>query len=71
MATALHSSTRAAASALWGMVTEIPANPSARTPSSAPATRPGATSKAREVQLRSKTANAVLWSSGESEWRTG
>jgi len=69
-ATSLRASTRAATSALWACHRQ-PGSPSARIPSSAGATCPGATSNATEAQLRPSAANAVLWRSGDSECRTG
>jgi hypothetical protein len=62
-----HWSTRAAASALCGMVTDSPANPSARMPARAAGAWPGATSKASDIQLSPNSAKAVLCSSGDSE----
>ncbi len=70
-ATALRSSMRAATSALCGMVTETPATPRARRPSSAAATFPAATSNPTEIQLSPSAAKAALCRRGEREWRTG
>ena len=55
------------------MVTDSPRTPARRIASSALGASPGATSKANERQRAAspRAANALLWSSGESEWATG
>ena len=65
------SSTTAAAASLWGIVTDRPPIPSARMPSTASATSPGATSKARYTQSRPSARKAALWMAGDRECRTG
>ena len=72
-ATSLHSSTRAATSALCGIVTDSPLRSARRMAASASAACPGGTSKAKERQVppSPRAAKAALCSSGESEWATG
>ncbi len=64
-------STAAATSLLWGIVTASPRTPNVRIASTAAAPDPRATSKASITQSRSAASNAALWSVGDRLCRTG
>ena len=67
----LRRSIRAATAALWGMVTDRPANRSARNPSRARAASPASTSRATKAQSRPVALKAALSRAGDRECRTG
>ena len=64
-------STAAATSLLWGIVTDRPRTPNVRIASTAAAPCPRATSKATITQSSPSAANAALWSVGDRLCRTG
>ncbi len=72
-ATSVHSSTRAATSALCGMVTDSPLMSARRIAANASAACPGGTSKAsdRQASASPSAAKAALCSRGDSEWAIG